>query len=176
MELEAERISPARALEIFDRLDPVELDFLSGLWQGKEVYTGHPLNGLLTLCHWYGKEFIDAENVHPLLFTDRNNQIFKVAPYPVIVKISIKFLKSYPHLLPAIQPWLLTAISWLKTNKSQAKLRKIEHRGKITSAMFYNTLPIVDFFRKIDNQTILGLMDWRDLPEPFFFILKCSNN
>ncbi len=39
-----------------------------GTWHGAELPTGHPLDGLLTASGWWGKQFVDAETVHPLLF------------------------------------------------------------------------------------------------------------
>jgi hypothetical protein len=33
--------------------------------------SGSPLDGLLEACGWYGKDLLDAETVHPLLFRDR---------------------------------------------------------------------------------------------------------
>jgi Domain of unknown function (DUF4334) len=38
--------------------------------------------------------------------------------------------------------------------------------------MVYDTLPIVDVFRRVDADTLLGLMDLRGLPEPFLFLLE----
>ena len=42
-----------------------------GRWRGSGLPTGSPLDGLLEAYGWYGKEFLDAETVHPLLFGDR---------------------------------------------------------------------------------------------------------
>jgi hypothetical protein len=40
-----------------------------------------------------------------------------------------------------------------------------------TAAMLYDRLPIVDVFRRLDATTLLGLMDARGIPQPFFFRL-----
>jgi hypothetical protein len=37
--------------------------------------------------------------------------------------------------------------------------------------MLYDRLPIVDVFRRLDATTLLGLMDARGIPQPFFFRL-----
>jgi hypothetical protein len=47
----------------------------------------------------------------------------------------------------------------------------VEHRGVATAAMLYDRLPIVDVFRRLDAITLLGLMDARGIPQPFFFRL-----
>jgi len=35
--------------------------------------------------------------------------------------------------------------------------------------------PIYDHFRKFDENTVLGLMDNKDMNDPYFFILKREN-
>jgi hypothetical protein len=58
------------------------------------------------------------------------------------------------------------------TDKPKARLRTVEHRGVATAAMVYDALPIIDVFRRVDADTLLGLMDLRGLPQPFFFLLR----
>jgi hypothetical protein len=58
------------------------------------------------------------------------------------------------------------------TDKPKARLRTVEHRGVVTAAMIYDALPIIDVFRRVDDDTMLGLMDLRGLPQPFFFLLR----
>ncbi|MCC5655076.1 DUF4334 domain-containing protein [Nostoc sp. XA013] len=48
----------------------------------------------------------------------------------------------------------------------------MEYRGKMTATMIYDYLPINDSFRKVDENTVLGIMDYKNIPKPFFFILK----
>ena len=67
--------STEEALKFFDELESVNLEFMIGRWQGYEFPTNHPMDGLLKASGWYGKEFVDAEQVHPLLFSDGNNSI-----------------------------------------------------------------------------------------------------
>lgn len=47
-----------------------------------------------------------------------------------------------------------------------------EYRGKSSATMVYNPLPINDVFRKVDENTVLGLMDMHGLERPFFFVLR----
>ena len=58
------------------------------------------------------------------------------------------------------------------TSRPRARLRTVEHRGVHTAAMVYDALPIIDVFRRVDGATVLGLMDLRGLPDPFFFLLR----
>ena len=60
----------------------------------------------------------------------------------------------------------------LHTDEPKARLRTVEHRGVATAAMVYDALPIIDVFRRVDDATLLGLMDLRGLPRPFFFVLE----
>jgi hypothetical protein len=38
--------------------------------------------------------------------------------------------------------------------------------------MIYDSLPINDIFRKVDDDSVLGVMDLRFSPQPFFFVLR----
>ncbi|MCL2924888.1 MAG: DUF4334 domain-containing protein [Trichodesmium sp. MAG_R04] len=161
--------STEEALNFFDDLGSVNLEFMIGRWQGSEFPTNHPMDGLLEASGWYGKEFVDTEQVHPLLFLDGNNNIFKVYPSPMAIKLGFRFsaLKS-----KAMKPIFTVMNLMLKTEKSQARIRTMEYREKVSATMIYDNLPINDIFRKIDDNTVLGLMDYESVPQPFFFVLK----
>ena len=60
--------STADALARFDAAAPVDLTAMTGRWRGRGLPTGHPFDGLLERFGWWGKEVIDPETVHPLLF------------------------------------------------------------------------------------------------------------
>ncbi len=161
-----------QALKLFDALDPVNLDFMIGRWQGLGLHTNHSMDGFLEISNWYGKEFISSEEVHPLLFLDSQGKIFKVAPHPTAMNwvLNLPILKNN-----YLRPVLRWTNSLLKTEKSQARLRMTEYRGKVSATMIYDYLPINDSFRKVDENTVLGIMDYKNSPQPFFFVLKrCS--
>ena len=40
----------------------------------------------------------------------------------------------------------------------------IEHRGVLTAAMVYDALPVIDVFRRVGPDVLLGAMDMRGLP------------
>lgn len=156
------------ALKLFDELDTVDLEFMLGRWQGSDFDTNHSLDGLLETMGWYGKEFVDADNVHPLLFGN-GNEIFKVDPNPVITNLGLKFPLPKDS---SLKPLYGTMGKLLKTEESKARIRMMEYRHKVSATMIYDYLPIHDVFRKIDNNTVMGLMDWKGIPQPFFFILN----
>ena len=37
--------------------------------------------------------------------------------------------------------------------------------------MLYDSLPVIDFFRRVGDDILLGAMDMRGLAAPFFFVL-----
>jgi len=47
-----------------------------------------------------------------------------------------------------------------------------EYRGKISATMIYDQLPINDMFRKLDDNTVMGVMDNKNVKNPFFFKLR----
>lgn len=167
--LQRKKATTEEALALFDQLEPVDLDFMFGRWKGAGLDTDHPMDGLLEVANWYGKEFVSADCVHPLLFLDGDGQIFKISPNPQMMKMAL----SLP--IPkndAVKPVFALFNPLLKTEKSQARLRMMEHRGKISATMIYDHLPIHDVFRKVDEETVLGLMDYKVSAQPFFFTLK----
>ncbi|MGH8493405.1 MAG: DUF4334 domain-containing protein [Moraxellaceae bacterium] len=53
-----------------------------------------------------------------------------------------------------------------------ACLRSVAYRGVVTTTMVYDSHPIFDHFRKIDESTVLGVMDRKGDEMPLFFFLK----
>ncbi|MCJ7720958.1 DUF4334 domain-containing protein [Candidatus Bathyarchaeota archaeon] len=167
--LKEEKTTTEDALHLFDEMDVMTINNMFGRWQGSGFCTQHPLDGLLEMFNWYGKEFIDINNVHPLLFLDRNNKIFKVDPKKIPMSLAV----NLPIPKNKISKFLFLSMKLiLATTKTKARVRMMEHRGKISATMIYDDLPIFDVFRKIDNNTVLGLMDLKGVEQPFFFVLK----
>ena len=158
------------ALAFFDSLPAVVPDALIGRWRGSGWPTGSPLDGLLEGYGWYGKEFLDAETVHPLLFRDRAGRPRPVDP----ALIPLGLLRDHAGLAHS----RIARVGFggvrrlLYTEEPKARLRTVEHRGVATAAMVYDALPIIDVFRRVGEDTLLGLMDLRGLPAPFFFLLR----
>lgn len=159
----------AEALSFFDSLEAVPLEMMSGLWKGAELKTKHPLNGKLKNLGWFGKAFITSDRVHPLVFKGHNEKLFslntKFIPAGLMKIISTRNIES-------LKPLIKKSSQFLKTKQPTARLRMTHFRGVATTTMIYDFLPINDVFRKIDQDTVMGLMDMRDMEDPFFFILK----
>lgn len=157
------------ALALFDGLEPVDLSFMIGRWRGSEFPTGHPMDGLLAASNWYGKEFVDPDTVHPLLFFDNLGKIIKIAPNSLMMHLASS------ALIPrnaALKPLYTFLSSLQKTDHSQARMRMVEYRHQISATMIYDHLPIHDVFRKVDDRTVLGLMDRKAASQPYFFVLS----
>ena len=167
--LQQGKTSTDEALKLFDELEPVDLEFMMGRWKGAGFDTNHPMDGLLEAFNWYGKEFIAPDHVHPLLFLDGNNKIFKVTPNPTAMNLALRFAVPKNQ---AIKLLFKVMNLMLKTEESKARIRMMEHRQKISATMIYDNLPIHDIFRKVDDNTVLGLMDFKGMQQPFFFVLN----
>ena len=155
------------ALTWFDSLPPVDIDFMIGSWRGSGVPTGHPMDGMLEAANWRGKQFIDADNVHPLVFDDGKGGTFMVNPAIVPLGLAQRLPRK-----PYITRLFLASRGLIATNRSGARLRMTEHRGVTTATMIYDAKAINDVFRKIDDDTVLGLMDMKGAERPFFFKLE----
>lgn len=170
-ELLVKGMTQEEAFGLFDKLEPVQLSMMQGLWKGKEILTGHPMEGVLYACRWYGKRFVNEENVYPLVFEKGTHKLYygnpgllplKV-PYEKIPKKVVSVLFSIIHPL-------------ISTKKSKARLRMVKYRGKVSASMLYDQLAIIDIFRKVDDNTVMGVMDFKDDPgnKSYFFILESA--
>ena len=157
----------ATAFALFDQLEPVCLDEMLGQWHGGGLPTGHVMDGMLEAFGWYGKTFTDPNHVHPLLFT-LNGQLVAIDPkWLPIAQVSNRRLPAQGLLAKLSLP----AKFALKTGQSRAQIRMMEYRGKVSAVMIYDHLPIMDIFRKVDDNTLLGVMDLKGMQQPFFFVL-----
>lgn len=158
------------AVAEFDRAAAVAPGELTGRWRGRGVPTGSRLDGLLEAYGWYGKEFLDQDTVHPLLFPDRDGR-----PRPVDPALApVGLLVRHPALFrTAIARTMFAGVLPLRrTRRPVARVRTVEHRGVATAAIVYDALPVVDVLRRVDAGTLIGWMDLRGLPEPFLFLLE----
>lgn len=165
-------MTTAEALAVFDAGTAVSIDEMIGEWRGAGLHTAHPMDGLLERYGWYGKAFIDAETVHPLLFASKHAP--PVALDPRLMLIEWVWNKRFAHsalvaaMFAAVRPLLQTA-------KPRARLRMLSHRGVVSATMVYDHLPINDVFRRVDASTVIGLMDMRGMSPPFFFLLRAES-
>jgi hypothetical protein len=158
------------ALALFDALDPVATAFLLGTWSGHEFASGHPMDGALAAYGWRGKRFDSEEHVHPLLFGGGTREF---AVHPRLVMPGLALLLKFPAIKSGPMAAIARALMpLLATRQSRARLRMMQFRGRVGATMVYDDVPIQDVFRRVDNETVLGLMDLKGMEQPFFFLLR----
>ena len=163
--IQAGKVSTGEAYQIFDGLQPVFIETLAGTWKGEEFPSGHPNDGLLAESGWFGKRFTDADTVDPLLFYKHDRKSFFAADPIKKFRASAEGVKNIASVQKEIE-----------TSEPTARLRKVEYRGKVTTAMIYDQAPIIDYFRKVDENTLLGAMDRRGDKGTYFFVLRRFSN
>lgn len=169
--LTAGSVTTAQALAIFDNLETTEANFMLGSWQGAGFPTDHPMDGLLEAYNWYGKHFVDSEQVHPLVCNALGGKKVCLNPVYMLPLVGPMGRGSLPKskLLASL---LALVLPLFGSKKGRARLRMTEYRGKSSATMVYDNLPINDVFRKVDDNTLLGVMDFKNTDQPFFFILR----
>src|SRR4051794_3013100 len=160
----------AQALALFDGCPAVEPGGMTGRWRGSALPTGHPFDGLLEAYGWYGKEVLDVETVHPLLFRDVRGRPRPVDP----AHAPLGVLRRAPGLArtPVARAGFAALRPLRYTRRAAARVRRVEHRGVVSAALVYDRLPIVDVLRRVAAGTLVGVMDLRAVPAPFFFVLR----
>lgn len=157
------------AMALFDCLPAVPLDAMVGPWRGSGLPTGHPLDGMLEIFGWYGKRFDGLEDVHPLVFETPEGELFNINPSKIPLEMVMRHANLFKH--PAASKVFNTVAGLFRTTKPQARMRMTEFRGVLTATMIYDALPIHDVFRRINHDTVLGVMDMRGVDKPFMFVL-----
>jgi hypothetical protein len=162
----------AEAFAVFDDAPAVDPEFMIGTWRGAELPTAHPLDGILTASGWWGKQFVNAETVHPLLFpTSCGTALWPLNPalafgaLRVATKVPLVKNLSFMRPIAALRPVL-------QTKAPKARLRTTRYRGTDTATMLYDQLPINDVFRRLSDEAVIGAMDLRGSRRPYFFVLQ----
>lgn len=165
----------AAALTVFDAAPAVGTDEMIGTWHGAELPTGHPLDGLLEASGWWGKQFVDGETVHPLLFPTGDGALWALNPVlafgglGVATKLPGLRGRNFRKAISAARPAL-------RTGAPKARLRTTRYRDVDTATMIYDQLPINDVFRRLEQpdgtDAVIGAMDLRGSGAPYFFVLR----
>jgi hypothetical protein len=158
---------PAEAEALFLSLGSVPVERLTGFWRGRSVETGHSVDELLRASGWIGKEFLSAEDVHPLVLEGAFGR-YRMNPGRVPLRIARRLgLARWPGMREVVRG----VGPLLATKAPRARLRMVEDRGTVTAAMIYDQRPIIDVFRAVDADTVMGRMDERG-ESPAFFVLS----
>lgn len=166
------------ASALFDAAPAVSAEAMIGLWRGAELPTGHPMDGNLERSGWWGKQFVDAETVHPLLFpTGDGTALWPMNPALAFTGLGASKLPGFDRMPVARSITAMRPV--LAARGPKARLRTARYRGVDTATMVYDQLPINDMFRRLDGGSIdepvgavLGAMDMRGFTRPYFFVLR----
>lgn len=162
-------VTSEEAFALYDSLPTADVKFMMGRWKGSGFPTGHPVDGVLEACHWYGKRFESPEDVHPLVFTTLSGG--QVSINPALMPMGLLNMKKVPKSA-AIGRLFQLLMPFFMTRRSRARVRMTEYRGKTSATMIYDALPINDVFRKVDDNTLLGVMDYKGMADSLFFVLQ----
>lgn len=158
------------ALERFRQLPAVQPRELVGLWRGRGLPTGHPLDGVLENLGWFGKRFTQDLKADALLFQSGERRLVAIDPAWVPLRMALRF-HAFGRTTAARN--LFSYIGRrLRARGPVATVKTIAYDGVSSAAMVYDIKPITDHFRRIDDKTVLGMMIIEGDPRPYFFELE----
>ena len=76
-------------LELYDQLEPIDVAFMLGEWEGGALRTGHPGEAPLVAMKWVGKSFHAENDVDPIIV--RGEQGGRTAS-PVMGKATLRMV------------------------------------------------------------------------------------
>ena len=157
------------AVDAFRSLPAVEPHELVGLWRGLGIPTGHPLDGVLENLGWFGKRFRPDMCVDALLFRV-GQRLIAIDPARIPLRLALRFrnigrMGAARHLFSCLQ-------RGLRAKGPVALLKTMPFDGVASAAIVYDHQPIVDYFRRIDKQRIMGAMTISGDDRIYFFELE----
>lgn len=148
------RVDTAALDSLFNELPPVPLSHLidTGGWNGGFFDTGHSNGDFMKEICWVGKDFFSLDHVDPVIVNPNGKRESWGKWGFATVRATYSFLYASPVL-------------------ARLQLKEIVYRGKVTATMVYDERPVFDYFRWVDENTILGIMEGKPLDGPFYFYI-----
>ena len=161
------------ALEEFGSLPPIAPRELVGLWKGHGIPTGHPFDGVLENLGWFGKQFTPDMCADALLFRSGDQRPVAIDPKWIPLRLALRFhdvgrMRVASNLFSYLQ-------RRLRARGPVASLKTMVFGGVESAAMIYDDQPIVDHFRQIDAERIMGAMTTNGDERIYFFELQRVN-
>jgi len=157
----------------FSSLKPVRPVEMIGLWRGAGIPSDHPFDGVLENLGWFGKRFTPDMRADALLFRSGEHRLVAIDPKWIPLGPALRF-----HQLgrTAIARNLFSYLQrrW-RARGPVASLKTMVFDGVESAAMVYDDQPIVDHFRRIDEEGIMGAMTIRGDERIYFFELARIN-
>ncbi|MFC9788451.1 DUF4334 domain-containing protein [Rhodococcus sp. NPDC127528] len=136
-------------------VSPAELD---EIWAALDPVRAEEILGL-----WRGDDFATGHRLHDKLVAGR------------------WYGKRFDSVLDA-KPLICRAedgslFSDTKSGNGEASLWNVEFRGEVTATMVYDGSPIFDHFKRVDADTLMGVMNGKPAPvldngQHFYFLLE----
>ncbi|NKN39024.1 DUF4334 domain-containing protein [Agrobacterium sp. a22-2] len=157
-------------MERFQGLPPAEPREMIGLWTGRGMPSGHPLDGVLENLGWFGKRFSAQMRVDALLFRGGENRLVAIDPAWIPLRLALRFHKlGRTRAASNLFSYLLRR---LRAKGPVASLKAMQFHGVTSAAMAYDTQPIIDHFRKVDDNRVMGAMVIEGDDRVYFFELQ----
>jgi NADH:ubiquinone oxidoreductase subunit len=156
--------------EWFRSLPPALPTEMIGVWRGEEIPSGHPLDGVLENLNWFGKRFHPDMRADALLFQWQAGRLAAIDPTSVPIRLVFR-LASVGRTRTA-RNWFsyLHRLLLARSTTASLKLRVVDFEE--TAAMTYDKQPIVDYFKRIGEDELAGMMVVRGDDRRYFFRLR----
>jgi hypothetical protein len=139
-----------KLLDLFTELEPISIDAMIGLWRvtafgrtPRDPIAEQPPAGPLPQ-----REGLGMRKLYGKRFVDRDHAepIVCFDPDDGSLVVSVDF--------------------------GVARLREVAFRGAASAGMVYDQQPWIDYFRKLDDDTLVALIDMKGQPTETFFFLS----
>jgi hypothetical protein len=160
----------ADVLARFSQLPAVDPREMIGLWRGRGIPTSHPLDGVLENLDWFGKRFRADMRADALLFTAGERRLVPLNPAYVPLRLALR-LSGFGRSRAARNLFSHLKLRF-RAEDTVASLKTLSFQGALSAAMVYDKQPIVDHFRKIDADHLMGVMTVEEDDRLYFFELS----
>ena len=158
------------ALSWFKSLEPVLPDEMTGLWKGRGIPSGHPLDGVLENLNWFGKRFHPDQKADALLFQWQPRRLVAIEPSYFPIEVAIRLAPiGYSSLARKVFAY---GQRFLRARGTTASLTLRASQYDDTAAMVYDKQPITDYFRRIGENKLAGMMVAKGDERHYFFSLE----
>ncbi|WP_370360334.1 DUF4334 domain-containing protein [Shinella sumterensis] len=154
----------------FRELSPLEPHEFAGLWRGRSIPSGHPFDGVLENLGWFGKRFTSDLRADALLFRSGERRLVAIDPRWIPLRLALGF--HYLGKTRAARNLFSYLQRRLRASGPVASVQMLSFDGLASAAMVYDEQPIVDYFRRIDGERVMGAMVISGDDRQFFFELE----
>ncbi|RZL83769.1 MAG: DUF4334 domain-containing protein [Rhodococcus sp. (in: high G+C Gram-positive bacteria)] len=141
-----------------ERESGVSPDDLDAVWAALDTVRAEDILGA-----WKGDDFATGHRLHEKLFASRWHG-----------KTFLSLEDAKPLICRDADGNLFSDV---KSGNGEASLWNIEFRGEVTATMVYDSAPIFDHFKRVDDSTLMGIMNGKsalvlDDGRHYYFLLE----